>query len=210
MPAFPLVASLLCGAVVASAPAQNSLPAPSVRLDRSLPLEIRNNGSRFEDAMKAQIVGAAQVLAKLTEQELPPSQLHALYTLVGGVLFLDRNYFNAAVAFKKAERIGPLDEGHPLHSGDGLCRRWADETWARPELERSSREGEPANFTLPVLACPSGITTSRSSRLRWENSTRRFRFSPDFMKAHDSLGLSLEALQKNTTTPPIATRKRLN
>ena len=68
---------------------------------------------------------------------------------------MDRKPLNAAIALKKAEVLGPLDNHARLQLALAyIAMKRGD--WARPELERLAL-AEPANVTYSVLAGSVGL-----------------------------------------------------
>jgi tetratricopeptide (TPR) repeat protein len=114
-----------------------------------------------------------------------------LLRLLGGVFFVRGRALNAAVAFKKAEAIEPLDERSRFTlamSYVALGRR----DWARPELQKLASTA-PRNALYPYW----------TSRLdyddgRYATAVQGFQaalaLDSGFAKDHDNLGLSHEAL----------------
>ncbi len=62
-----------------------------------------------------------------------------LLTFAAGVFFLDGDFLNAAIAYKKAEKIAPLDERSRFTLAMAYVRLQR-QTWAAPELERLTKE----------------------------------------------------------------------
>jgi tetratricopeptide (TPR) repeat protein len=114
-----------------------------------------------------------------------------LLSLLGGVSFVRGHALNAAIAFKKAEALQPLDERSRFTlamSYVALGRR----DWARPELAKL-RSSAPRNALYAYWM----------SRLDYDDGQyatavqgflHTIELDPGFTKAHDNLGLSYEAL----------------
>ena len=116
-----------------------------------------------------------------------------LLTQIASVFMLDRKPLNAAIALKKAEALGPLDNHGRLQLALAyIAMRRGD--WARPELERLARD-EPANvihtYWLARLDYDAGQYAAAIRRL--EAVVAR---APTLSKAHDNLGLCYEALNQ--------------
>jgi tetratricopeptide (TPR) repeat protein len=122
----------------------------------------------------------------------PGARAHAaeLLKTLATIFLIDRKPLNAAVAIKKAEALGPIDEATrfsltlayiSLQRGD----------WARPELERLAA-AQPANvlyqYWLARLDYDAGKYASAIQRL--EGVVTR---DPRFARAFDNLGLCYEA-----------------
>lgn len=112
---------------------------------------------------------------------------------IAGVFMMDRKPLNAAIALKKAEALGPLDNHARLQLALAyIAMRRGD--WARPELERLA-VAEPGNVFYPYwlarLDYDAGQHASAIRRLQ-EVVARE----PTFVRAHDNLGLCYEALNQ--------------
>ena len=106
---------------------------------------------------------------------------------------LDRKPLNAAIALKKAEALGPLDNPTRLQLALAyIAMKRGD--WARPELERLAVD-EPANvvnlYWLARLDYDDGQYASAIERLQ-----RVVAREPTLVRAHDNLGLCYEALNQ--------------
>lgn len=127
---------------------------------------------------------------------------------VAGIFMLDRKPLNAAIALKKAEALGPLDNQARLQLALAyIAMRRGD--WARPELERLLR-AEPGEVTydywLARLDYDAGHYADAIRRLKGV-ITR----TPAFARAHDNLGLCYEALnQPEDAIPHYREALRLN
>jgi predicted Zn-dependent protease len=75
----------------------------------------------------------------VAEIERDPKSLRAagLLEFAGGIFFLDREYLNAAIAWKKSEAIAPLAEDSRFTLAMAYVKLRRPE-WARPELQRLS------------------------------------------------------------------------
>src|SRR5262249_48238160 len=102
------------------APTPPELPAPF-------------HGTPIDNALKAQDWPRAEELLVAAIERQPDSP--ALLTVLGSVFLIEKKPLNAAIAIKKAETLGPIDDRArftlvlayvAMHHGD----------WARPELER--------------------------------------------------------------------------
>jgi len=150
-----------------------------------------------EAAPDAEIAGALQAsdwpraeTLLLEAIEARPDSPQLLRTL-GGVFFMEGRPLNAAVAFKKAEALAPLDEASRFTLAMAyvaLGRR----DWARPELE-TLLESDAANPLYPYwiarLDYDDGQYEPAVERLK-----RALALDPRFVKALDNLGLCYEAL----------------
>ena len=112
---------------ISATPPPGSVP-PQSELDRAL-------AARDYDR-------AAHLLAAAIERQ-PKSR--ELLLQIASVFMMDRKPLNAAIALKKAEVLGPLDNHARLQLALAyIAMKRGD--WARPELERLALS-EPANVT---------------------------------------------------------------
>jgi tetratricopeptide (TPR) repeat protein len=122
--------------------------------------------------------------------EAHPGSPDLLRTL-GGVFFMENRPLNAAVAFKKAEALAPLDDRSRFTLAMAyvaLGRR----DWARPELETlvKADAGNPLYpYWIARLDYDDGQYEPAVASLG-----RSLALDPGFVKAHDNLGLCYEAL----------------
>jgi tetratricopeptide (TPR) repeat protein len=133
---------------------------------------------------------AEQLLADAIARQ-PASQ--PLLTQIASVFMLDRKPLNAAIALKKAEALGPLDNPTRLQLALAyIAMKRGD--WARPELEHLAAD-EPANVThlywLARLDYDAGQYASAIQRLQ-----RVVAREPALVRAHDNLALCYEALNQ--------------
>lgn len=185
-----VVIFFLLAAVVVSLGAQYPVAVPRTGIDQPLPLTPQRR-AEFEEAMKARDYARAETLLVEAIEENPKSP--ELLKLAGGVFFLDGQYLNAAIAFKKAEKLAPLDEPNrftlamayiALDRGD----------WARPELEKLAGANPESSLYVYWLARLDYDDQKFAAAV--EKLNKAIALKPDFMKAHDNLGLNLEALGK--------------
>lgn len=141
----------------------------------------------LEDALKRQDWKKAETILVEEADSDPKSRRAAkLLVLAGGVFFLDRQYLNAAIAWKKAEAIAPLDDRSRFTLAMAyvkLNRR----DWARPELEELST-AQPQNalfrYWLARLDYDGRKYASAISMLQ-----KVVELDPKMMRAYDLLGL---------------------
>jgi tetratricopeptide (TPR) repeat protein len=112
---------------------------------------------------------------------------------------MDRKPLNAAIALKKAEVLGPLDNQARLQLALAyIAMRRGD--WARPELERLV-QAEPSEVIYPYwlarLDYDAGQYADAIRRL--ESVIAR---TPTFARGHDNLGLCYEALNRSEDAIP--------
>lgn len=114
-----------------------------------------------------------------------------LLTLLGGIFFIDGKYPNSVVAIKKAEKLAPLDDAtrFTLAMGYVVLKRME---WARPELGKLAQRN-PKNALYPYW-----LARLDYDDQKFEAALAKLRVAveldPAFVKAHDKMGLCLEAL----------------
>ncbi len=162
-----------------------------------LPLEPMQQAA-FDEAMKRRafteaetiLVEAAQRESARDKQSLKAAQL---YEAVGGVFFLNQEFLNAAISFKKAEAIKPLEVRNRFTLAMSYIRLNHND-WAKPELERLVKE-QPANalylYWLARLDYDAKAYNEAIAKF-----TKVIALDPTMMRAHDSLGLCYDYLGK--------------
>lgn len=141
----------------------------------------------LEDALKGRNWKKAETILVEEVDANPKSNRAAkLLVLAGGVFFLDGQYLNAAIAWKKAEAIAPLDDRSRFTLAMAyvkLNRR----DWAKPELQKLSAT-HPQNslylYWLARLDYDGRKYASAISRLQ-----RVIELDPKMMRGYDLLGL---------------------
>jgi tetratricopeptide (TPR) repeat protein len=148
----------------------------------------------FEKAMRERDYKRAETIL-VKEAEVDPKSLRAakLLTKAGGIFFLDGQYLNAAIAYKKADTIAPLDERSRFTMAMSyvkLNRR----DWAKPELEKLSAL-DPKNalylYWLARLDYDAQQYNSAIAKLQ-----KVIELDPQMMRAYDNLGLCYDYLGK--------------
>jgi tetratricopeptide (TPR) repeat protein len=150
-----------------------------------------HRGGEIEQALNARAWDRAERLLVTAIERTPGSP--RLLEVLGRVFLIERKPLNAAIAFKKAEALGPIDNQTrfalvlayvSLNHGD----------WARPELERLAST-EPANATyqywlgrLDYDAGQYSAAIKRFNQVIVRNA--------GFVRAYDNLGLCYEALNQ--------------
>ena len=129
----------------------------------------------------------------LEEAQRDPTSTRAakLYTLLGHILFLDGQYLNSAIAWKKAEKIDPLDD--PTRFSLAMAYLRLDRRdWGRDELQKLS-QGDPQNplylYWLAKLDYDARAYTPAISKLR-----RVIELDPNMMRAYNNLGLCYDSM----------------
>lgn len=131
----------------------------------------------------------------VNELESDPKSVRAskLLVTVAAIFFLDGQYLNAAISWKKAEAIAPLDERSQFTLAMAyikLNRR----DWARPELEKLAA-AQPRN---PLYLYWLGRLDydARNYTLAMDRLQKVIELDPKMMRAYDSLGLCYDYLGK--------------
>ncbi len=157
-------------------------------LTRSLTEPLRTN---VEQAINNRDYKTAEKLLVHEINNRPRS--HDLLIVLGGIFFLDGKYLNSAVAYKKAERIAPLDPRSRFTLAMSyivLGRR----DWARPELEKLERT-DPQNFLYPYWLSRLDYDEMHYAKAI-DEVHRAIELNPRSVNAYEDLGLCLEALGK--------------
>lgn len=133
-------------------------------------------------------LSAENQLVKLLEQN-PNS--NGLLVLLGRVFFVDGKYLNAAVAFKKAEKLTPLrEEDHFTVAMSFVVLNRKD--WARLELEKLAlRNMKNARYPYWLGRLDYDETKYAAAVERFKEALK---MDPGFVRAYDNLGLSYEGL----------------
>jgi tetratricopeptide (TPR) repeat protein len=129
----------------------------------------------------------------LEEAQRDPTSTRAakLYTVMGHIFFLDGQYLNSAIAWKKAEAISPLDD--PTRFSLAMAYLRLDRPdWGRDELQRLA-QGDPQNplylYWLAKLDYDARAYTVAITRLR-----RVIELDPNMMRAYNNLGLCYDSM----------------
>jgi tetratricopeptide (TPR) repeat protein len=134
---------------------------------------------------------AETILLEETQRDPKSARTAKLYTLMGHIFFLDGQYLNSAIAWKKAEAIASLDDQTRFSLAMAYLRLDRPD-WGRDELQRLSR-ANPQNtlylYWLAKLDYDARAYTPALSRLR-----RVIELDPNMMRAYNNLGLCFDAL----------------
>jgi tetratricopeptide (TPR) repeat protein len=150
-----------------------------------------HRGGEIEQALNAHAWDRAERLLVTAIERTPSSP--RLLEVLGRVFLIERKPLNAAIAFKKAEALGPID--NPTRFALVLAYVSLNHRdWARPELERLAAS-EPANATfqywlgrLDYDAGQYGAAVKRFDQVVARDA--------GFVRAYDNLGLCYEALNQ--------------
>jgi tetratricopeptide (TPR) repeat protein len=169
------------------------VPLPELGADAApaLPGLAPERAAAVAEALRARDYARAEgLLVEAAERHPSPELLELLAT----VSFRLGNHLNAAIALKKAEARAPLAEASRFTLAMAYVALGRRE-WARPELDRLVRSA-PSNALFRYW----------SGRLdydagRYADAVHGFQAAlaadPAFVKAHDNLGLSYEALGRD-------------
>ena len=154
----------------------------------SVPLEA-DERTHLAQALEAGAYDRAQAVLLDAYARTPGSP--ALLRLLGGVLFVTGEYFDSAIALKKAEALAPLDarSRFTLAMAYVVLRQGR---WARPELETLAA----ADPRSPLY--PYWLARLEYDEEHYAAAVDGFRHAlvldPGYVKAYDNLGLALDAL----------------
>ena len=175
---------------IGSSPAPVALPASLEGTDIARALKDRD-WSRAEDLL----------VVEIDRQPNSPD----LLKLLGRIFLIDRKPLNAAIAIKKAEALGPIDEVTRVTLVLAYVAMKRGD-WARPELERLVR----ANASNPLYQYWLGRLDYDDRQ--YASAIARFgqviTRDPGSIRAYDNLGLCYEAL--NQPDQAIAHYRRAN
>jgi tetratricopeptide (TPR) repeat protein len=175
------LALLLCDAGVPPAAAQSAAP-PVLSLELT-PEKV----SHLNGAVAAHdYVAAEELLLKEIESDPHSARAARLLAYLGSVYFLNHDYLNAAIAWKKSDAIAPL--GSDLQFSLAMAYiRISRPDWARPVLESLS-----AHDTKNALY-PYWLGRVDYDAQHYSDATRRFQqaivLDPTMARAYDNLGL---------------------
>jgi tetratricopeptide (TPR) repeat protein len=173
-------------------PAPESLPVPGTsKLLAGLQLEPSRSAELASALNRRDYKRAETILLEETKRDPKSARTAKLYTLMGHILFLDGQYLNSAIAWKKAETIASLDDQSRFSLAMAYLRLNRPD-WGRDELQRLS-QGDPQNplylYWLAKLDYDARAYTTAISRLR-----RVIELDPNMMRAYNNLGLCYDAL----------------
>jgi tetratricopeptide (TPR) repeat protein len=196
--------SVLLGAWISSAPSllraqnapaqQEEFATPNAGIPRDL-ADLELSAARQKDLRDAlgerDYKRAETILTEEAARDPKSARAAKLLVTAGGIFFLDGQFLNSAIAWKKAEAIAPLDERSRFTLAMAyvkLNRR----DWARPVLDRLSAaqpERQLYLYWLGRLDYDEQKYASAISRLE-----RVVVLDPGMMRAFDLLGLCYDYL----------------
>jgi Tfp pilus assembly protein PilF len=166
-------------------------PTPFASSIANLPLE-QSRRAELDVALQQRDYKQAEKLLVAEVERDPKSERAAkLLAVAGGIFFLDAEYLNSAIAWKKSDAITPLDERNRFSLAMAyikLNRR----DWARPELEKLAG-AQPQNplylYWVARLDYDARQYPAAIARLK-----RVIELDPKMMRAYDTLGLCQDYL----------------
>jgi tetratricopeptide (TPR) repeat protein len=168
-------------------PDLGSVPPDLSGLQFSDPLRLE-----LEDAYKRKDYKRAESILVAEAQNNPNSIRTArLLVMAGSAFFLDGEYLNCAIAWKKAEAITPLDD----RTRFTLAMAWVKlnrRDWARPELDKlaAAHPQDPLyRYWLARLDFDAQNYQAAITRLQ-----SVIALDPEMMRAYDTLGLCYDYL----------------
>ncbi|MFN7999178.1 MAG: tetratricopeptide repeat protein [Bryobacteraceae bacterium] len=183
-----MVGILLAGQIAGQrTPLESTIALPSLS-DIEGPL---NRGLRHQIAQAIQAKDypkAEQILVREIDRNPRSSEL---LKMIASVLFLDGKYLNVAIALKKAEKLSPLDD----QSRFALAMAYVamnHTAWAQPELDKlHGRDPDNALYLYWLGRLDYDAERLPEAVAKLEKTVE---LDPNFVKAHDNLGLCYEAL----------------
>jgi tetratricopeptide (TPR) repeat protein len=171
-------------------PGDASAPGPAPSLE-SLPLE-REHLLEVRRALAERDYRRAEtILVGEAERDPGSRRAAALLAAAGGLFFLDGQFLNAAIAYKKADAVVPLDERGRFTLAMA-CVKLGRADWARAELEALAARHPATPLYLYWLArLDYDANDYRRAIARFE---KVLELDPEMMRAHDGLGLCYDYL----------------
>jgi tetratricopeptide (TPR) repeat protein len=131
------LALLLWDAGVAVAQSASDPPAPVAAPSSSLDLTSEKVSHLQADVARHDYVAAEELLLKEVEPEPRSARAAPLLEYLGSIYFLNHDYLNAAIAWKKSDAIAPLSSSLQFSLAMAYIRI-SHPDWARPILESLS------------------------------------------------------------------------
>ena len=161
-----------------AAQSSNLLPAETAGASAELPAALPTaEDARLKDSL----------IKKIRDNPVSSELLAAL----GALSFRTGDYYNAAVAYKRADALKPLDDSGRFTMAMAFIRVGHPE-WARAEIERLA-EGQPQNslyhYWLGRLDFAERKYADALAHLR-----EALRIDPEFVRAHDRVGLCFQGM----------------
>jgi len=182
------------GGLPLTAPQQEDSPIKIPKLSTDdMPLDPARR-LEFENALRARDYKLAEtILVREAERDPKSPRAAKLLTIAGGIFFLDSQYLNAAIAFKKADTITPLDERNRFTMAMSYIKL-NQRDWAKPELEKlSSLDPKNALYHYWLARLDYDVQQYNSAIARLK---KVIELDPQMMRAYDNLGLCYDYLGK--------------
>lgn len=176
-------------AQITYAQAQPGTPATA-----ALPLDATSRIT-FETAMRTRDYKQAETIL-VNEINKNPNSPDAAKLLVqaAGIFFLDNDFMNTAIAYKKAEKIAPLDERNRFTLAMAYLKLKKPD-WAGPELAKLVKEF-PQNALYLYWSARLDYDAQKYSEAVVK-LTKVIALDATMMRAYDNLGLCYEHLSDN-------------
>ena len=180
-----------------AAPAPQPAAAESAETPRRIPVLARVTRALSEEADRAAVTQAIERRDYVSAEKLlverigQNPQSAELLTAAAGLFFLDRQFMNAAIAMKKAEKLAPLiAEDRFLLAMAYVALQHSD--WARPELDKLAA-AEPGNPLFPYWLARIDYD-GRNYTDAVDKLQHVVALDPRSVRGWDNLGLALEGL----------------
>ena len=190
--------ALVLGLLVADAAAQTPPPVagdapgrPPPPAAALLPLDPAQRGALAAALARGDYLRAETILVEEINRDPKSPRAAKLLAAAGGLFFLDGQYLNAAIAFKKAEALGQLDDRSRFTLAMAYIALGRRE-WARPELEKlaaSDARNALYPYWLARLDYDAQLYDAAALRLK-----QAIALDPSMARAHDNLALCYEHL----------------
>lgn len=183
-----LIASLLFPLAARSPAAQRENPAAQEPVSDLATLQFSDvRKAELQDAIRRRDYKRAESIL-VDEAEKDPGSLRSarFLAVAGGIFFLNGEYLNATIAWKKAEAITPLDDRSRFTLAMAFVRLKRGD-WARTELERLAAahpQDSLYQYWLARLDYDAQEYAAAIARLQ-----KLIELDPDMMRAYDTLGL---------------------
>jgi len=188
------LALLLWDAGVAVAQSATDPPAPVTAPPSSLDLTSEKVSHLQADVAGHDYIAAEELLLKEIEPEPKSARAASLLAYLGSIYFLNHDYLNAAIAWKKSDAITPLPSG-PQFSLAMAYIRISHRDWARPLLESLSAH-DSKNALYPYW-----LGRLDYDAQQYPEAIQRFQqaiaLDPAMARAYDSLGLCYFSQNEN-------------
>lgn len=190
---FGVIALLVAGARPAWAQAQEDAPKQSLQAVSGLGLTDDAAAELSAALGKGDYVTAEKILLPAIGSGKTPEAAHQL-AFIGNVYFLNRDYLNAAIAWKKSEAIEPLDPKSRLSEAMAYIQM-GHQDWARDVLQ-SLADGDGKNALYPYWLGRLSYD-GHQYPAAIEHFKRAIELDPQMARAYDNLGLCYYYVNQN-------------